>query len=182
MPDQGNGSQPSEGLVSASAQRGTCDKDSGSESNDSKTAASPLVKKAKSRSVEGYASIINKHAANCVEAIVQMGLLFVKAKQELPHGDFGSLFEPGVLHVDQRTAEKMMRIARKVTLANSTNWPNLPGALNSLAILARLNDDQLQAGIQTEKIHRSITIQEATRLVHEAQAEQYYARSCPRLA
>lgn len=114
-----------------------------------------------------WASRVNAHLTSGVRSLVAAGLDLLAAKAKLGHGKFQQLFEPGVIRIDQRSAEKLMKIAAHPVLSKSTNWSILPPTLNSLAVLSRLDKKRLQGDIEKGKISPQMTIKEATALATE---------------
>ena len=112
-----------------------------------------------------WASRINERAAAGVQALVATGRELLEAKAMLEHGEFQKLFQPGVLHIDQRSAERLMRIARNEALANPTNWSNLPTAVQSLTSLAAVGAGPLQKAIESGDVTPALTIGETRALV-----------------
>jgi hypothetical protein len=116
-------------------------------------------------SLSRYAERINAHLTNGVAAWVEAGRELIAAKSKLAHGHFQGLFEPGVLRVDQRTAEMLMRIAENAVLSNSNNYSILPAALNTLHQLSRMPAPSLHRAIKNGKVTSTITIKQAKALV-----------------
>jgi hypothetical protein len=112
-----------------------------------------------------WASRINEHVSSAVSSLVATGLDFLAAKEKLEHGEFQGLFNPGVLKIDQRTAQKLMNIARHPVLSKTANWSFLPVALNSLAALSRIEEKRLQRAIEKGKVSPGMTIKDAVALV-----------------
>ena len=113
----------------------------------------------------GYATRINAHLTHSVEACVKAGRELLAAKAQLPHGGFQGLFKPGVLRIDQRTAEMLMKIAEHAVLSNSNNYAILPAALNTLYQLSHLPDRSLRKAIENGRVTSTISIKEAKALV-----------------
>lgn len=84
---------------------------------------------------EVWATRINRRVGECQTAYIQAGIELVAAKEALGQGGFGGLFKSGLMEIDQRTGEMMMRVARHATLANPNNYSILPRSLNKLAAL-----------------------------------------------
>jgi len=112
-----------------------------------------------------FATRINAHLTEGVAACVEAGRELVDAKSKLRHGEFQGLFEPGVLRVDQRTAEMLMNIAKHDVLSKSNNYSSLPAALNTLYALSRLPARTLRKGIEKGTVTSTITIREAKALL-----------------
>lgn len=85
--------------------------------------------------------------------IMGAGRVLLKAKDAEGHGGFMKLFKNHSEHVARpipiklHTGEKLMRIARNPALANSTNWSNLPIAIDTLDVLSQLPDKFIESYI-----------------------------------
>ena len=102
-----------------------------------------------------WAERIRESAQRTVEAFVETGRLLIKAKAELPHGDFLQMIESD-LPFQRQTAELLMRIARNPKLAKRQNSVFLPPVLSTLDELCRLDPDELEARIASGEIHPRI--------------------------
>ena len=81
---------------------------------------------------EQWADRICTQLGKSVEAIIEVGRLLVKAKADLAHGEWGRLFEDDLVPFGQRTADRLMAIARHPVLSNSTHVSNLPPSWGTL--------------------------------------------------
>ena len=108
-----------------------------------------------------WLSRINEHLAAGVQSMVEAGTDLVAAKAKLGHGGFQSLFEPGKLRIEQRSAEMLMRIARNCTLANPNNYSILPPTLNALHALSKVDAARLQTAIDAETVFPEMKVTDA---------------------
>jgi hypothetical protein len=109
----------------------------------SQTNAVPPVWPPKKMTLGYWASRINNRATAGVEALIEAGRELPAAKAELGHGEFQKLFDPGVVRFEQRTAERLMKVAKNEAPAKSTNWSTLSTTLHSLNALAGVEPDAL---------------------------------------
>ena len=96
-------------------------------------------------------------------AHVRVGLLLAVAKRVVPHGQWGRLFKghpkavARPLLMSDRTAERLIRLARHPTLRNSTHGSNLPSSWRTLAELERLPTYGLDSLLAHGRIHPKLT-------------------------
>lgn len=114
---------------------------------------------------EGWAKRINRRVGAGLAAFIQAGIELVAAKKALGHGGFGDLFKSGLVEIDQRTAEMLMRVAKHATLANPNNYSILPRSLNSLNKLAALDVTEVEQAIAAGEITPGMTISDAQKFV-----------------
>lgn len=118
---------------------------------------------------EGYARAIH---TVCRRSAVAVGKLLIAAKDRLEHGDFLSMVEED-LPFGERTAEKLMLVARNAVLSNPTHESDLPGTWTVLYELALIDKKleapgTLEAWIKRGIVHRDIKREEVEDLVeHE---------------
>lgn len=111
-----------------------------------------------------WADRIRPHLEQAVESILAAGVELVKAKDELPHGQFTPLLAD--LGMAPRVAQKFMAIARSAVLGNATLGSHLPTGLTVLYELTRVPDEALEAAIESGEVNPSTTRAEAAAL-HE---------------
>lgn len=128
---------------------------------------------------EGWATRINRRVGESQTAFIQAGVELVAAKDALGHGGFGDLFKSGLVEIDQRTAEMLMRVARHATLANPNNYSILPRSLNSLNKLAALDVAVVEQAIAAGEITPSMTITDAQKFVRAKSALRGEDRALP---
>ena len=102
-----------------------------------------------------------------VAAFVQTGRQLIRAKRALGAGAFLHMIETELPFSD-RTAERLMAIARHPVLSDSTHASNLPPSWTTLYELSRLPAGKLRKLIEQERIHSDMERVEATSLVFEA--------------
>jgi hypothetical protein len=108
-------------------------------------------------------------------SLIELGKGFVRAKAELPHGEFADLIEKD-LGLDLRFVQKLMRVARNPRLANASNLSTLPRAVSALVVLSALADTDLDAAIASGEIGPSTTAKQARRLVTIVRVNQTQTR------
>jgi hypothetical protein len=97
------------------------------------------------RSEAEWAEIIRDDLGRAVEGIIAAGEHLRQAKYQLAHGRFLPLLKSIGLH--ERTAERLMRIAANVVLANPTHGSKLPTSMRTLYELSTLPVQLLEAKI-----------------------------------
>jgi hypothetical protein len=97
------------------------------------------------RSEAEWAEIIRDDLGRAVEGIIAAGKHLRQAKYQLTHGRFLPLLKSIGLH--ERTAERLMRIAANVVLANPTHGSKLPASMRTLYELSTLPVQLLEAKI-----------------------------------
>ena len=118
-------------------------------------------------SAEQFAHKINVVAGRSVRAAVMLGRLFLRAKENLPHGQWGRLFK-GHRHAvkqpvpfGERVAQRYMEIAEHEALANPSNWTVLPAKPSILRELATIEAIELNAMIADGRVHASMKLADA---------------------
>ncbi len=86
-----------------------------------------------------------------VGAIVDVGRYLIQAKEQLTHGEFGSMVADD-LPFSWRTANCFIAIAKNPTLANSHHGANLPTSWRTLSELARLPQEVLEEALDDGRI------------------------------
>jgi hypothetical protein len=135
-----------------------------------KTATLAAVELVHDATPEYWVPRINSRLIKTVEAIVGAGKELALAKSKLPHGQWGKLFETGQLHIDKRSAQMFMAIARNQILADAHNYAYLPPMLNPLNVLSGLDEKRLQQALDAGKVSPSMTIKSAKSLAAELQS------------
>jgi hypothetical protein len=128
-------------------------------------AGAHVIDDAPNSSIQVWATRINAHLAMGIQEFISAGRELIAAKKAIKHGDFQGLFAPGILSVDLRTAQVLMRVATNSTLAKTNNYSRLPSSLAALNALSRIDQTKLQRAIDTGKITASMTIADAKNLV-----------------
>ena len=110
---------------------------------------------------------ITNQVEKSARGIVELGQLFMKAKAALKHGKWHELFQPGNLRFSQRTADKLIQVAKNTALANPPNSASLPPSLDALVLLAPLDANVIQTSIDENIILPKMTIAEAKKFVRD---------------
>lgn len=105
-----------------------------------------------------------------IAAIFECGRLLIAAKDKLGHGEFGEMIEHD-LPFGERTAQRLMAIARDKRLANPTHVSHLPCAWGALYELTKLSDNDFDFAITSGTINANMTRADALELVARAEAE-----------
>ena len=113
------------------------------------------------KTAEYWAARINVFLLKSIAALVMAGLDLIAAKAQLLHGEWQRLVESGILYVDLRGAQRLMKLAENKVIAKATNWSLLPASPQALCALAGADPDTLQAALDAGKITSRTTIQEA---------------------
>jgi hypothetical protein len=116
-----------------------------------------------------------RHITRCWQAgvknIIDTGCWLWAAKDELPHGEWGKIFDNGELPFSQRTASMLMKIANDPVLSNSKYISNLPPAWSVLYQLTRLETHQLEQLLAEGRITPDLAFADAKRLGQQYQEE-----------
>ena len=97
------------------------------------------------RSEAEWADIIRSDLGRAVEGIIAAGEHLHQAKLQLGHGRFLPLL--GSIGLHERTAERLVKIAANIVLANPTHGPKLPTSMRTLYELSTLPPKLLEAKI-----------------------------------
>ena len=100
-----------------------------------------------------------------VEGLIGLGKTLTKAKHDLDqHGEWLPMLEDD-LKMDVRFAQRVMALARNPRFSKAANLTHLPYALSALGELARLSDDDFEAGKASGAINPRMTAKRARLLV-----------------
>ena len=113
-------------------------------------------------SEDEWVEIIRNDLSRAVEGIIAAGEHLQQAKYQLDHGRFLPLLRSIGLH--ERTAERLMKIARNVVLANPTHGSRLPTSMRTLYVLSTLPPKMLEAKIIDGTITPDIERKDVERL------------------
>src|SRR5262249_18752125 len=113
-----------------------------------------------------------KEAAECrgwqqktVEGLIGLGKTLIKAKHDLDaHGEWLPMLRDD-LKMDVRFAQRLMRLARNPRFSKATNLTHLPHVLSALCELARLSDDEFEAGKASGWINPNMTARQARQIL-----------------
>lgn len=123
---------------------------------------------------QGWVPIIRQAQNATVEAILEEGRVWRRAKAAVAHGQFTRLIKEVGTYPDR--VERLMLTAGSVSLAKSATWrtfgpgeepaiTRLPPTERTLALLARLPEEDLWAGIESGEITPSLTVKAAKALL-----------------
>ena len=90
------------------------------------------------------------------EGLITLGKTLTKAKRDLAHGEWLAMLRDD-LKMDVRFAQRVMALARNPRFSKAANLTHLPYALSTLGELARLSDDDFEAGKESGAISPSMT-------------------------
>ena len=99
-----------------------------------------------------WAARITERWRASVESIIESGRLLLRAKDALPHGEFGAMCEHH-LPFTARTAQMLMAIAEDQRLANPKFISLLPASWGTLYDLTRLSDEEFESAVHNRKIY-----------------------------
>ena len=85
-----------------------------------------------------------------VESIVETGRRLAEAKIRVGHGNW--LPTVAQLPFNERTAQKLMEIARHQDISNASNWTHLPASWTTLHALAQLPVGEIPRRIESQEI------------------------------
>lgn len=114
---------------------------------------------------------------DAVEAAIELGRELLEAKENLGHGQFLRMFQDhadpiaDALPFNRQWGASMMSIAKSPTLSNVQYTVHLPRSVQTLALLARLEDSDLQDAVAVGAVHPKLTQKQAKALVSERLAE-----------
>ena len=115
------------------------------------------------RSTSLYGHKITKAWKASVEAIIEVGRLLVEAKAEVPHGDFERMVKQKC-PFSVRTARKLMQVSNHPALSKSAHCAVLPASVDSLAVLASFEPDELNHAIGNRWVAPEMTRDDVKRL------------------
>jgi hypothetical protein len=114
--------------------------------------------------IEQWAARVNSAWCRSVAGIIEVGDVLIAAKADLGHGKWGELFASGALPFGMDTAQRLMSIARNPWLVNTAKWRDLPASYRTLSELAKLTDQQLDAGLTKGIIQPEMKFDDVERL------------------
>jgi hypothetical protein len=114
------------------------------------------------RSEDEWVEIIRNDLGRAVKGIIAAGEHLQQARYQLDHGRFLPLLRSIGLHA--RTAERLMKIASNVVLANPTHGSKLPTSMRTLYELSTLPPRVLEAKIIDGTITPDIERKDVERL------------------
>ena len=111
-----------------------------------------------------WAKRICIQAGKTVESIIEIGRLFAKAKADLPYGEWGRLFEGGLVPFSIDSAQRLMAIADHPQIANTSTSRYLPPAWTTLYELTRVEPKRLTAAFAEGLVNPDMTGNDAKKL------------------
>lgn len=118
--------------------------------------------------VERWAEKINATYSESVQAIIEVGRQLQQAKAECSHGEWGELTGRAtgkpLLPFSHRTAERFKAVSANAALSNATHVSHLPASWGTLAVLASLDPDDIEAAIADGTIHPEMQRKDAEAL------------------
>ena len=108
-----------------------------------------------------------------IQAAIEMGRDLLEAKEHLGHGNFLRLFKDhanpieNCLPFTRAWAHETMKLASNKALSNVKHALHLPSSVQTLSMLARLDDDVIEQAIESGEITPKLTRQQAKELVRE---------------
>jgi hypothetical protein len=118
----------------------------------------------KARSTEEWASLINAQWEKAVWHIILTGQLLRACHRLTEHGQWGQLFNTGVLRFNRQTAFRLMMIARHPVLSDVSHVKHLPPAWGTLYQLSRLHPKAVLHLINTKVINPNMRRVDALKL------------------
>lgn len=114
--------------------------------------SSAVGKLAKTARADQWADRICTQLGKTVGAIIEVGRLLIKAKADLPHGEFGRLFADHLVPFGHGTATRLMAIAQHPVLSNVAHAPSLPPSWMTLYELTKADGAKLKAALKNDVI------------------------------
>lgn len=103
--------------------------------------------------VDTFAGMITEAWRASVGGIVAVGRLLMRAKAELPHGQFGLLFKEKKVPFSDRTGERLMEVAQHPIISDPTHGSVLPPHWRTLHAMTKIPAEQLKKLIADRTIH-----------------------------
>jgi hypothetical protein len=126
--------------------------------------------------VELWAERITNAYGDSVSAIIEVGRQLVVARRECGDGGWGELTGrttgKTLLPFGDRTAHRLKAIAENPALSNVTHGSHLPASWRTLAVLASLDPDDIEAAIADGTIHPEMERKDAEALKAGIEAQR----------
>ena len=103
--------------------------------------------------LDSYAAAITAAWYKTIEGIIEAGQLLNRAKAELGHGNFQTLFQDRKVPFGERTAQRLMAIAEHPILTNPTHASALPRSWTTLYALTALPERELEVMLVEGRIN-----------------------------
>ena len=115
--------------------------------------------------VEAWISEINEATRSSSGWIIETGLILLRAKEQLAHGQWLAMWETRRMPFGVRTAEMLMRVARHPTLRDPKYISSLPVSWSILYVLSQLPADLVQQEIIDGAINPELKLSGARHLL-----------------
>jgi hypothetical protein len=115
------------------------------------------------RSVDEWVEVIRADLGRAVEGIIAAGKHLQEAKREVGRGNWLPLLER--VGIEARTAQMLMTIAGHPVISNAKHCFAFPPSWGTLAQLARLDDEALEAAIKDGTVRPDMTRKDAMALL-----------------
>jgi len=121
----------------------------------------------KGMSVKDWAVKINAAWRKAAEAYIECGQHLLDAKKALnSHGEWTKLLtDEKYLAFEERTAQRLMKIAKNPVLTKPTHGSLLPPSYRTLEVLSRIPNDKLLIYIKKGDVHANMEREDAEELV-----------------
>jgi hypothetical protein len=129
----------------------------------------PVRRNARTR--QDFVRLITRCWQAGVKNIIDTGRWLWAAKDELPHGEWGKIFDNDELPFTQSTAQKLMKIANDPVLSNPEYIPYLPPAWSVLYQLTPLETHQKEQLLAEGRITPDLAFADAKQLRQQYQEE-----------
>ena len=130
--------------------------------------------------VDKWVAEINDAVGGTAAFILHAGELLIRAKAELPHGQWTAMFESGRIRISMRQATMLMRVAEHRVLSNRHHLADLPNRLTVLDELAGGSAEVIEAGIKAGAIGPELTAKEAKSFLRAQSPKLITRRRAPK--
>ena len=120
---------------------------------------------------EQWANQICAQLSKSAEAIIATGRLFLKAKADLHHGEWGRLFVDKLVPLSESTAFRFMAVASHSVISNPAHAHDLPPSWMTLYELTKVPDKALDNAFRDGLITPSMERKEVKALMPVARSE-----------
>jgi hypothetical protein len=107
-----------------------------------------------------------------VSSIVDVATLLKKTRKEVPHGQWGRLFEGPHAPFSSRTALMLMDIAEHALLSNPKHASDLPCSWYCLFLLSRLPAERLEWLIMDKTVNPALTRNEVEQILRREKSRE----------
>jgi hypothetical protein len=125
----------------------------------------PVATAAEPQSLIAWREAITQAWSRAADNTLQLARLMSRARACIPHGQWGQLWQSGMLPFSQRKGEMLIIIGKELGGLNSQNSANLPVAWNTLYYLARLGQPLVEQLITEREIHPDLSLRDALELL-----------------